>query len=160
MTRSANECLGITDITELFYHVRRSYRTIARLFHSGARMTTKQMCRAISMSEGTVLETVNHMRQARLIHVAGWTKSELHATLLVPIYQLGNSPDVPKPAPKDTTAASRSKEHRQRIKDQEQEQSRYAWHGLAQALVPSRNEQEQHQVNRLYLNWISEGTYG
>jgi len=34
------------------------------------------------------------------------------------------------------------------------------YRAMAKALVPKRNEQEQQEVNRLYLNWISEGTYG
>lgn len=155
MAGAVNHAIGVKDITELFNHQRKSYRTVSRLLHTGEKMTTKYIAEQIEMSEGTVLDCVNHFREVGLIHIAGWEFSQLTSTILVPVYQLGNAPDVPKPKPKRADSAYRSKLHREKMKEREAQEDTYRWQGLVQALIPKRTEEEMRKVNWAYWCYIN-----
>ena len=106
----------------------------------------------------TVLKT---MKAIKGVYIVGWRRTA--PTSLTAVYAMGSLPDVEKPTSVRDKELVRKKVSKLIIRPVEVvEDSPETLHhkALAEALVPKRNEQEQREVNRLYLNWISEGTYG
>jgi len=106
----------------------------------------------------TVLKT---MKAIKGVYIVGWRRTA--PTSLTAVYAMGSLPDVEKPTSVRDRELVRKKVSKRVIRAVEVvEDSPESLHykALAEVLVPKRNEQEQREVNRLYLNWISEGTYG
>ena len=106
----------------------------------------------------TVLKT---MKAIKGVYIVGWIRTA--PTSLTAVYAMGSLPDVEKPTSVRDKELVRKKVSKLIIRPVEVvEDSPESLHykALAEVLVPKRNEQEQREVNRLYLNWISEGTYG
>ena len=106
----------------------------------------------------TVLKT---MKAVKGVYIVGWRRTA--PTALTALYAMGSLPDVEKPTSVRDRELVRKKVSKRVIRAVEAvEDSPESLHykALAEVLVPKRNEQEQREVNRLYLNWISEGTYG
>jgi hypothetical protein len=106
----------------------------------------------------TVLKT---MKAVKGVYIVGWRRTA--PTALTAVYAMGSLPDVEKPTSVRDQELVRKKVSKLIIRPVEVvEDSPEILHcrELSGALVPKRNEQEQREVNRLYLNWISEGTYG
>ena len=106
----------------------------------------------------TVLKT---MKAIKGVYIVDWVRTA--PTSLTAVYAMGSLPDVEKPTSVRDRELVRKKVSKRVIRAVEVvEDSPESLHykALAEVLVPKRNEQEQRDVNRLYLNWISEGTYG
>ena len=145
----------------LFMHTSGVYRQVARLFFNGFSGTTHDLAAKLDVSLSSVWMAIKAFKQAELIHIVRWVKPDNKPKSVMAVYCAGNEPDAPKPKPKDPTQVARNKKHRTLVKDKvEHEQDKYDWQGIAQALVPQRTPEQVAEINRLYLNWISEGTYG
>jgi hypothetical protein len=106
----------------------------------------------------TVLKT---MKAIEGVYIVGWRRTA--PTALTALYAMGSLPDVEKPASVRDQELVRKKVGKLIITPVaavEASPEMLHYQALAGVLVPKRNEQEQREVNRLYLNWISEGTYG
>ena len=106
----------------------------------------------------TVLKT---MKAIKGVYIVGWRRTA--PTALTALYAMGSLPDVEKPASVRDQELVQKKVRKLIITPVAAVEARpemLHYKALAEALVPKRNEQEQREVNRLYLNWISEGTYG
>ena len=106
----------------------------------------------------TVLKT---MKAIKGVYIVGWRRTA--PTALTALYAMGSLPDVEKPAPvrdQELVQKKVSKLIITPVAAVEASPEMLHYKALAGVLVPKRNEQEQQEVNRLYLNWISEGTYG
>jgi hypothetical protein len=149
---------GVT-LEELFKHKSSAYRQAARVFFNGHEVSARDLNGMTGMSMGSIWATVKAFRDRGLIYVTKWIKPGAGVTNPVPLYRAGNKPDAPKPKPKDPNQVARNRKHVE-AKKAAQEQQLYQWQGLAEALVPKRSKEEIQEINRLYLNWISEGVYG
>lgn len=152
-----------TTLESLFTHGSASYRQVARMFFDGYIGTAGELAEAINVSKGSAWATTKAFKESNLIYIVQWTRPEgTRTTTYSPVYQAGNQPHAPKPKPKDPTQVERNRKHREAMKAKQLEEERraYKWQGIAEALVPQRTEQERNEVNRMYLNWISEGVYG
>jgi DNA-binding transcriptional MocR family regulator len=148
-------------LEDLFTHDSMAYRQIARIFFNGHAKNTRELAQEINMSLGSVLMAVKVFKAKGLIHINGWTKEGKHPTTVLPIYRAGKREDAPRPPPKSATQSEGNKKHRQSLRNRLlDEANKYEWKGIAEALVPQRTVEEVAEVNRLYLNWISEGVYG
>jgi hypothetical protein len=106
----------------------------------------------------TVLKT---MKAIKGVYIVGWRRTA--PTALTALYAMGSLPDVEKPASvrdQELVQKKVSKIIITPVEAVEASPETLHYKALAGVLVPKRNEQEQQEVNRLYLNWISEGTYG
>jgi hypothetical protein len=121
-------------------------------------ITVAELTDRSGFSDGTVRAFIRDLYYLRYIHISGW-KSRRQSSYS-PVYKLGNAQD----APKNPTKAEVAKVEKVEIVKPEVVDPDKALHdhcnALLKALVPVRGEQEQYEVNRLYLNWISEGVYG
>ena len=150
-----------TKLEDLHNHKSRAYRQISKLLLTGGEFTTKELTKQIEMSEAAVWVVIKALRELGLVHICNWIKPENSPRATIPVHKAGSDPDAPRPPAKDATQKERSKKFRQEKQQRLlEEQNKYSWQGIAEALVPVRTVQEQHEVNRLYLNWISEGIYG
>lgn len=148
-------------LEDLFTHKSNIYRQAARLFFGGHALTTNQLAEVTGMSLSSVWVAVKAFKDAGLIYISKWVKPEDKPTSVLPVYRAGNKVDAARPKPKSPTQNERNKKHRQLVKDKlEHEQDKYNWKGIAEALVPKRTPEQVAEVNRLYLNWVSEGMYG
>jgi len=106
----------------------------------------------------TVLKT---MKAIEGVYIVGWRRTA--PTALTALYAMGSLPDVEKPASVRDQELVRKKVGKLIITPVaavEASPEMLHYKALAEALVPKRNEQEQREVNSMYLNWISEGAYG
>jgi len=101
------------------------------------------------------------MKAIKGVYIVGWRRTA--PTALTALYAMGSLPDVEKPASVRDQELVRKKVGKLIITPVaavEASPEMLHYKALAEALVPKRNKQEQREVTRLYLNWISEGTYG
>lgn len=119
MPITANEAMKVKDITHLFHHHRRSYRTLSKLLASGRRFSCKELCDASGMSKGIVNITLRHFKEAGFIHIDGWERAE-HANTAIqaPLYRVGAKPDAPRPTPPEGSCAFRSLKHREKVRQE------------------------------------------
>lgn len=106
----------------------------------------------------TVLKT---MKAIKGVYIVDWVRTA--PTALTAVYAMGSLPDVEKPTSvrdKELMQKKVSKRAIRPVEVVEDSPETLHYRALTKAIVPKRNEQEQQEVNRLYLNWISEGTYG
>jgi hypothetical protein len=117
----------------------------------------------------SVRSVLKAMKALKGVYVCDWRRTSMTGlTGFAAVYKVGSLPDVERPkvvgdqvvAPKKAKAPVIKKD--KEVKVIEAPPCPITQHliALSKALVPKRNEQEQQEVNRLYLNWISEGTYG
>jgi DNA-binding FadR family transcriptional regulator len=148
-------------LEDLFTHDSMAYRQIARIFFNGHAKNTRELAQEINMSLGSVLMAVKVFKAKGLIHINGWTKEGKHPTTVLPIYRAGKREDAPRPPPKSATQSERNKKPRQSLRNRLlHEGDKYEWKGIAEALVPHRTPEQVAEINRLYLQWISEGVHG
>jgi hypothetical protein len=139
---------------ELFTHQSRAYRQLSRIFHSGARATSKDLGMLMNMSMGSILMALKVFREHNLIYVCGWEQGG--GTNLLAVYRAGNFKDVAKPPPLPVTQRRAESKKLKEMAEQTKQEDAGIYQELASALVPRRTEEEQHDVNWMYLNWISE----
>lgn len=151
-----------TTLELLFKHDSASYRQISRLFFNGHEVSTKEIHAITGLSMGSIWAAVKAFRESDLIYITRWVASESGSTSFLPVYRAGNKESVEKPKPKNPMAVINSKRYRdnQRAKAMDQWVDVDNFIKIGKSLVPHRNEQEQYEVNRNYLNWISGGAYG
>lgn len=130
-------------------------RVIAR---SEKGLTVPEIQELAGCSADSVRTLLKVLRAIKGVYISDWRQGR-NATA---VYSLGSLPDVEKPVLERSTVlvskqAAPVSVEREAIKE-EALSSQYQ--ALIKALVPKRNEQEQREINRLYLNWISEGIYG
>jgi hypothetical protein len=134
----------------------RKYSALSRLVAcSPDGITVTELTARSGLSEGSVRHFITEVHDLNYVHISGWKR--LSSFSLSPIYKLGKAKDVPKQPAKTSKAKA---EKAQPIEDTPDRSLQEHCAALLKALVPTRNEQEQRAVNRLYLNWISEGAYG
>lgn len=137
----------------------RAHRQISKLFLVGGQYTCNDLAALTGLSSGSTWASVNTMKTAGLIYISNWQRPKNGGTTLSAMYSAGNKKDAPRPPPLPQSQRRMSYAKKQVVVEEPTIDPTH-WQELAKALVPRRNEQEQHEVNRLYLNWISEGTYG
>jgi hypothetical protein len=106
----------------------------------------------------TVLKT---MKAIEGVYIVGWRRTA--PTALTALYAMGSLPDVEKPASVRDQELVRKKVGKfiiTPVAAVEASPEMLHYKALAEALVPKRNEQEQREVNSMYLNHISGGAYG
>jgi hypothetical protein len=96
------------------------------------------------------------MKRRRFIHICGWEKTNANGR--APMYAVGDQPDAPRPETKRPATHGEQKA-RVVVHHTIAEKHIQYCNKLQKALVPKRNEQEQREVNKQYLNWISGGVY-
>lgn len=146
----------IEKFEELYTHPRHTYQKIAKALFKLQPTCVTQIAVDTGYSKQTVRNAVKFFRELGLIYVTHWASTKGSAK--TPFYRVGNRPDSIRKTdklyhyekPKKQTVVKK-------IPVWEPDDS---WIELAKALVPRRTEEEIHEINRLYLNWISEGTYG
>jgi hypothetical protein len=114
----------------------------------------------------SVRSVLKAMQAIKAVYICEWRRTS--TTGLTAAYKVGSLPDAEKPKLiRDQVLVQKNIEQPVVKKSKEAKVIEVApcpitQHliALAKALVPERNEQEQREVNRLYLNWISEGIYG
>jgi hypothetical protein len=144
---------------DLLWHSRPSYRQVAYALNKGAELTGVQITELTGVTHTSVKNALAYFKQLNFIHVCRWEFPEDKPNSTYAVYVKGAGVNVPKPAPRYLDDYKAKKEEAQELK-RHQEQGVQPWRELVRCLVPTRNEQEQREVNRLYLNWISEGVYG
>jgi hypothetical protein len=135
---------------------------IARVIARGEKgLTTYEIQDLADCSVYSVRTVLKAMQSIKAIYICEWRRTSL--TGLTAVYKVGSLPNVEKPKSVRDQAVVRKEAAPPVIKKVEVvKDSPEVLHykALAKALVPKRNEQEQREVNSLYLNWISEGIYG
>ena len=77
----------------------------------GGKMGAKELAMKIGMSYQNVRQTMRLMHEAGEVFVAGWEKMDI--CHYVPVYALGNSPDISKPSPQNKPSAERARQYRE-----------------------------------------------
>jgi len=101
------------------------------------------------------------MKAIEGVYIVGWRRTA--PTALTALYAMGSLPDVEKPASVRDQELVRKKVGKfiiTPVAAVEASPEMLHYKALAEALVPKRNEQEQREVNSMYLNHISGGAYG
>ena len=148
-------------LEDVFKHTSGVYRHVARLFFDGFSGTTKDLVEQTNVSITSVWTAVKAFREAGLIYVSAWVKADNISPTLIAIYKAGNQPDAARPIPKDPTQSERNKKHRRAVRDRLlHEGDKYNWQGIAEALVPRRTPEEVAEINKLYVQWITESNHG
>jgi hypothetical protein len=124
--------------------------------HAPDGITVAELTDRSGFSEGTVRSFVSEVHYLRYVHISGWLRRSPFS--LSPIYKLGNAKDAPK-SPSAPKKEAEPKTVKPVVIDLDKPLREHCV-ALQKALVPERTEKEQYEVNRLYLNWISEGVYG
>jgi hypothetical protein len=144
---------------DLLWHTRRSYRQVAKVLYDGAEMTARDIAKTTGISLASVQSSLADFKNMKMAHVCRWEKPEHQPTTTLAVYKIGDGEDAPRPKPRYLDDGQ-TKKARAQAKLDAQEVQTQTWKDLAGRLVPKRTSQEQYEVNRLYLNWISEGVYG
>lgn len=132
---------------ELLEHPRQTYREVARALLRYQPANVNAITDHTGFTLGTVQGVVTQLKRANLIHVARWEKPTPRSWLAA--YAVGAGED----------AVREVSDRRNRKKVAEPEPAN-RWQDVMRALVPKRTPEQIAEVNRLYLNWISEGMYG
>jgi len=147
---------SIEKFEDLYEHPKKSHRDIAKSLFKLQPASTKMIAADTGYTIQTVRATISNFRDFKVIYVVYWAPTKGSSKL--PFYQVGGEPDLIRKTdhaphankPKKKVAAKR-------IQIWETDESLL---DIARALVPSRTKEEVKEINRLYLNWISEGAYG
>ena len=146
----------IEKFEELYEHPRESYRTVAKALYRLQPTCVAMIASDTGLTCQTVRNIIKAFRDLGLIYVTHWAATKGSAKL--PFYRVGDRPDSIR---KTDSIKQYGKVKKQTvIKKLPVWELDDSWVELAKALVPRRTETEIHEINRLYLNWISEGTYG
>ncbi len=149
---------SITDYLESGY---KAPRAIALMLSKNANITVAEIVEQTALTKCTTHTVIKAMRDLKIIYVSAWDK--LPSNGRAPRYSIGNKPDTPRPQTK------RPATHAEQIKRVvtkammdalEHENLVEHYRLIAAHLVPKRNEAQQYEVNRQYLNHISGGVYG
>lgn len=146
----------VNSYNDLLWHTRRTYRSIAKVLKDGAELTSRQISEQSGVAYSSIHSVMADFKKLGMAHVCGWARINGDMGGTTAIYKRGAGEDAPRPA--NLTREERRKQERERRAKKRQVVK--PWEGIAEALVPMRSEQEAYEVNRLYLNWISEGNYG
>lgn len=158
--RTAGQSFKPAKFIDFFESPHKVQAKIARVIVRAVEgLTVTEIQTLAGCSAATVRTTVQIMRRIKGVYVIAWR----HGKVIMPIYAVGSLPDAVKPesaraqvrkkAPPSTASVAASV-----VVEVSPEVLHFK--NIASALVPKRNDQEQQEINRLYLNWISEGTYG
>jgi hypothetical protein len=121
-------------------------------------ITVAELTDRSGFSDGTVRAFVRDLYYLHYIHICGW-KSRRQSSY-APVYKLGFAKDAPKnPTKAEAAKVEKVKKVKPEVVDPDKALHDHC-NALLKALVPVRTAPEQYEVNRLYLNWISEGVYG
>lgn len=153
--QNLKDCIGSTNT---------SRATVAKAIHNArTTMTILEMAKKTRMPVTTIRVQIKYFQYMGFTHISGW-KHE-HKGTWSAMYKAGSGDAVPRPM-KQTPVRKMSIEQ---IKDKHAEKTKAGMERarkdsehcvrLAKALVPVRDEDAQRQINQLYINWISEGTY-
>jgi len=132
---------------------------VAKALAVGEGATIDELVKLTSVSRSRVKALLSDMRHYKFIYISGWRKTTGKGR--APVYSVGNLPDEPR----DNIKKRKSAEYAA-IKHQVSEQQKRMQQisdrcvELAKRLVPKRTDEQQREVNRQYLNWISGGVYG
>jgi hypothetical protein len=138
-----------------------SLAELAALFRGGKGYTSKEIYNTSKFSQTTVKKRLGYLKTKKLIHIHKWVRVTAHTCSAV--YKAGSKPDAPRPEAQDAwkkAKARRANPPPATAADIKAAQLAVHCNELASLLVPMRNAQEQEEVNRMYLNWISEGIHG
>lgn len=142
---------------ELYTHPRESYRKISKALYRLQPTCVTMIAEDVGLTRQTVRNAVKAFRDMGLIYITHWASTKGSAKL--PFYRVGDRPDSIRKTDKHYYYEKPKKQTVVK-KIQVWEEPTVNWGELSRALAPRRNEEEVHEINRLYLNWISEGTYG
>jgi len=132
-------------------------RNIAKAIADGKGVTVRDICKIADVGISTTQTTIMEMKRHRYIYICGWEKTNANGR--APKYAVGDKPDVPRPKPKRPATHGEQKARVVVHHTIAEKHAQYC-NKLQKALVPVRDPQGQAEVNRQYLNWISEGVYG
>ena len=147
----------IEKFEELYTHPRKTYQKVAKSLFKLQPTCVTMIAADTGYSKQTVRNTVKAFRELGLVYITHWAATKGSARL--PFYRVGNRPDSVRKSDKFYHYEKPTKQTVVK-KIPVWEEPDDSWVELARALVPRRTEAEVHEINRLYLNWISEGTYG
>lgn len=158
--RTAGQSFKPTRFVDFFESPYKVQAKIARVIVRAAKgLTVPEIQELAGCSADTVRTTLRAMQSIKGVYIADWR----HDKNITPVYAVGSLPDVEKPlSVREKVAIQKNACGSQVARVENHTDSPEALHfkNIASALVPLRNDQEQQEVNRLYLNWISDGTYG
>lgn len=144
----------VKSFNDMLAHPTKSYKTVAQALKDNQPIDSIKLSELTGFNQSTVRGVIKFCRDNNLIYISQWGVPTKEARLAM--YSVGNKPDAERPdrlfkyrpSKKDKTPLVFTKVGLADMKE------------LAAALVPKRTPEEQAEVNRLYLNWISEGMYG
>jgi len=149
---------SITDYLESGY---KAPKLIALTLSTHPSITVSEIVEHTALTKCTTHAIIKEMRGLKLIYVSAWEKTAGNGR--APRYRVGNKPDAQRPKPK------RSATHAEQVKrvaakalreDLDREARAKHFKEIAAHFVPIRDEAQQYEVNRQYLNHISGGQYG
>jgi len=149
---------SMTDYLESGY---KAPRAIALMLSKNANITVAEIVEQTALTKCTIHTVIKGMRGLKLIYVSAWEKTAGNGR--APRYSVGNERDVRRPKPKrSATYAEQVKRVAVKALKDAMDREARAKHfkEIAAHFVPIRDEAQQYEVNRQYLNHISGGAYG
>ena len=149
---------SMTDYLESGY---KAPRAIALMLSKNANITVAEIVEQTALTKCTIHTVIKGMRGLKLIYVSAWEKTAGNGR--APRYSVGNERDVRRPKPKrSATYAEQVKRVAAKALREALDREARAKHSkeIAAHFVPIRDEAQQYEVNRQYLNHISGGAYG
>jgi len=134
---------------------------LATFFGDEKGHTAKEMYAASQFAQTTVKKRLWYLKTLKLIYIHKWVRDNRHTWAAV--YKAGPGPDAPRPEAQEAWKKAKAKKaNRPPVTAEDIKAAQQTAHcnELASLLVPLRSAQEQEEVNRMYLNWISEGVHG
>lgn len=147
---------------DLYESPKKAHREVSKQLALLGTATVEELRNATGQTKYSVLMAVKNFRDWNMIHAVGW--DFIPPATYVARYGLGGGEDAPKVLKRgksSLTVKEKTAIAEAAPKPEEIEVTVKYGHceELAKALVPTRNEKEQYEINRLYLNWISGGMY-
>ena len=125
----------------------------------GEGATIDELVKLTSVSRSRVKALLSDMRHYKFIYISGWRKTTGKGR--APVYSVGNLPDEPRDNIKKRKSAEYAAiKHQASEKRKKKQEIADRCAELAKRLIPKRTVEQQREVNRQYLNWISGGVYG
>jgi predicted HTH transcriptional regulator len=156
MTKSIN---GVKGYQDLINHARPSYRCVAQALCKHQETTARELMDVTKISLSSIQSALADFKKMGFVHVCRWDRPDSNPRSLFAVYRRGGGKDASKPAPRYLEQYV-SKKERAEEKQRAHKEQIQTWQELSKMLIPKRTPAEQQAVNRLYLNWISEGVYG
>lgn len=139
---SLSDCLAIPY---------KAIQNVAEKFMTGAEYTVSGLAAELGMSLTNTREQIYYLQKHKLIYIAKWSKTR--SNNWTAMYKAGNDANVPAPGGISTLVV-KTPEPPPPKKPVEPTPLNYL-NELAKALIPTRTEQEQYEVNWAYWNHLA-----